>query len=307
MFREPLLGGWYAAAMTESTQTPFIPRDMGGHKVPEGSAAFDYPTPLEPISETPEPQRLSAADQARTIVAGENVCVLASLTSDGDPWASVVQYAVLEDGSPVFSLSKLALHGRNLAADPRASIALAGPVPEGHDPGDSGRVTLAGRVIEPEGEELEAAKRAYFAAIPWSETYTGFGDFTLYVLRVEKVRWVGGFGRMNSSTPEQYAAAEIDPTSKHADYAVKHMNEDHADALLAMAQAFSGHDDATEATALRADRYGLDLALVTPRGKTPARVNFLERVETEDGLRKATVDLTRAAREALGIPAPQGH
>lgn len=286
--------------MAETTQTPFIPRDMGGHKVPENSAALDYPTPLEPLTDVGELQRLSAADQARTIVAGDNVCTLASLTAEGDPWASVVQYAVLEDGSPVMSLSKLALHGRNLAADPRASIALAGPVPEGHDPGDSGRVTLAGHVVEPEGEELEAAKRAYFDAIPWSETYTDFGDFTLYVLRIEKVRWVGGFGRMNSSTPEQYAAGEVDPTAAHADYAVKHMNEDHADALLAMAQAFSGHTDATEATALRADRYGMDLALVTPRGKTPARVNFLERIESADGLRAATVDLTKAARQQLG-------
>lgn len=291
--------------MAETTQTPFVPRDMGGHKVPDGSAALDYPTPLEPLEEVPEQPRLSAADQARTIVAGDSVCVLATLTAEGDPWASVVQYAVLEDGSPVFSLSKLALHGRNLAADPRASIALAGPVPEGQDAGDSGRVTLAGHVVEPEGEELEAAKRAYFDAIPWSETYTAFGDFTLYVLRIEKVRWVGGFGRMNSATPEQYKEAEIDPTAKHADYAVRHMNEDHADALLAMAQAFSGHSDATEATALRADRYGLDLALVTPRGKTPGRVSFIERVEAEDGLRKATVDITKAAREKLGIPAPQ--
>lgn len=286
--------------MPETTQTPFVPRDMGGHKVPENSAALDYPTPLEPIEPAPEPRHLSAADQARTIVANGNVCVLASLTADGDPWASVVQYAVLEDGSPVMSLSKLALHGRNLAADQRASIALAGPVPEGHDPGDSGRVTLAGKVVEPEGEELEAAKQAYFSAIPWSETYTDFGDFTLYVLRVEKVRWVGGFGRMNSATPAQYREAEVDPTAEHADYAVRHMNEDHADALLAMAQAFSGHSDATEATALRADRYGLDLAIVTPRGKTPARVNFLERVEAAGGLRKATVDLTKASREKLG-------
>lgn len=290
--------------MAETTQTPFIPRDMGGHKVPDGSAALDYPTPLEPIVDPGEQPRLSAADQARTIVAGDNVCTLATLTSDGDPWASVIQYAALEDGSIAMSLSRLALHGRNLAADPRASIALAGPVPEGHDPGDSGRVTIAGKVIEPEGDQLEAAQRAYFDAIPWSETYTAFGDFTLYILEAEKVRWVGGFGRMNSSTPEQYRAGEVDPTAKSADYAVKHMNEDHADALLAMAQAFSGHSDATSATALRADRYGLDLALETPRGKTPARVTFLERVEEADGLRKATVDITRAAREALGIEAP---
>ncbi len=286
--------------MADSTQAPFVPRDMGGHKVPDNSPALDYPTPIEPLVELPDQPRLSAADQARTIVAGDSVCVLASLTDDGSPWASVIQYAVLEDGSPVFSLSKLALHGRNLAADPRASIALAAPVPEGQDQGDSGRVTLAGRVEEPGGDERAAAKRAYFDAIPWSETYTDFADFTLYVLRIEKIRWVGGFGRMNSTTPEQYKNAEIDPTAASANHAVKHMNDDHADALLSMARAFSGHSDATSAVVLRADRYGMDLALETPRGRTPGRVTFLERVEDNNGgLRKATVDLTKAAREAL--------
>lgn len=294
--------------MTETTPTAFLPSDGGGHKVPQNSPALDYPEPLAPLVDPGDQPRLSAADQARTILAGDNVCTLATLTSDGDPWASVVQYAVTGDGSPVFSLSTLALHGRNLAADPRASIAIAGPVPEGHDPGDSGRVTLAGHVIEPEGEELDAARRAYFEAVPWSEDYTAFGDFTLYVLRIEKVRWVGGFGRMNSATPAQYHEAESDPTAAHADYAVRHMNEDHADALLAMAQAFSGHSDATAAKALRADRYGLDLELETPRGKTPGRVSFLERVESADGLRKATVDLTHASRAALGQSAPEsGH
>jgi putative heme iron utilization protein len=105
---------------------------------------------------------------------------------------------------------------------------------------------------------------------------------------------------MNSTTPDQYKSAEIDPTAASANHAIAHMNEDHPDALLEMARAFSGHSDATSAVVLRADRYGMDLALETPRGKTPGRVTFIERVEADNGgLRKATVDLTAAARKAL--------
>ncbi|MBJ7355013.1 MAG: DUF2470 domain-containing protein [Thermoleophilaceae bacterium] len=285
--------------MTETQQT-FLPREPGAHQVPENSPANDYPTPIEPLEPVDEPPTASAAEQARTILANESVATLATLTDDGAPWASVVQYAVTDDGTPVLSLSTLALHGRNLARDPRASLAVAGPVPEGHDPGDSGRVSIAGVVDEPVGEERASAERAYFAAVPASEIYTEFGDFTLYVLRPATVRWVGGFGRMASTNPKQYREAEVDPTAKGADYAVRHMNEDHADALLLMARAFTGQTDATKATALRADRYGMDLGLETPRGKTPARVAFAEPVSDADGLRPAVVDLTKRARAALG-------
>jgi putative heme iron utilization protein len=256
--------------------------------------------PIDPIESINEPRTASAAEQARTILANESVATLATLTDDGSPWASVVQYAVTADGTPVLSLSTLALHGRNLAADPRASLAVAGPVPEGHDAGDSGRVSVAGKVEVPEGEERAEAERAYYDAVPASEVYTEFGDFTLYVLRLSTVRWVGGFGRMASTNPKQYREAEVDPTAKTADYAVRHMNEDHADALLLMAKAFTGQIDATAATALRADRYGMDLGLETPRGKTPARVEFAEPIDAADGLRPAVVELTKRARAQLG-------
>ena len=37
--------------------------------------------------------------------------------------------------------------------------------------------------------------------------------------------------------------------SPHASFAVSHLNEDHADALLLMARHLAGHTDATAATA----------------------------------------------------------
>lgn len=101
---------------------------------------------------------------------------------------------------------------------------------------------------------------------------------------------------MASCTVEDYAAAEPDPVARQADYAVRHLNEDHADALLEMARELAGHTDATSARCLRADRYGLDLGLETPRGNTDARVSFLEPATAPDGLRAATVALAKLAR-----------
>ena len=223
-------------------------------------------------------------------MANERLGMLATITSDGDPWASIVTYAVMpDDGALVVCVSKLALHGRNLAADQRASFAVSGPVPEGEDPSDYGRVTLAGRFVEPRDAELEAARDAYHAAIPSAKTFSGFGDFTFWVMRPTKVRWVGGFGRMASARPDDYASAEPDPVAPKAGYAARHMNEDHADALLDMARALAGHTDATAARCARADRYGLDLEVDTPRGQTPARVGFIEPINDPDGLRAPTI------------------
>jgi heme iron utilization protein len=269
------------------------------HDVPDGSAAADFPLPLPPLSPVEgQPRRPGAAEEARTIVAGATVGTLASLTSLGDPWASVVTYALLADGTPVLCVSRLALHGRNLADDPRASLAVSAPVADGEDPSDTGRVTLAGLVEAPAGAELDAARAAYEAAVPSAEVFTEFGDFTFWVLRVREVRWVGGFGRMANATPEAYAAAEPDPVAPHAAFAVRHLNEDHADALLDMARAIAGHTDATAATCLRADRYGLDLDVHTPRGRALTRVGFAEPAVAPDGLRPATVELARRARGA---------
>lgn len=284
--------------MTETPQT-YITRDAGAHAVPEGSDAAKFMRPIQPLEEVDAARTPSAAEYARTILSGSSVATLATLTEDGAPWASIIQYSLLDDGSPVLILSTLALHGRNVKADQRASLAVAGPVPEGHDPGDSGRVTVAGRVEEPTGDELEAARQSYFAETPAAALYTQFGDFTVYVLRPETIRWVGGFGRMASTNPEKFREAEVDPTAAGADYAVKHMNEDHKGALLEMARAFTGHTDATEAYALRADRYGMDIGIDTPRGKANSRVEFAEPVTTAGGLRGAVVELAKRASAAL--------
>jgi heme iron utilization protein len=263
------------------------------HDAPPG--AVTEPPPLTP---SPPAARRSAAEEARTLLAANRVATLATLCEDGSPWASLVVVATVGDGTPVLTVSTLAQHGRNLARDPRASLAVADPAP-GRDPLDSGRVTLAGRAEEPAGAEAEAAQAAFLAAAPASAVYGGFGDFTQYVLRVERVRWVGGYGRMDSADPAAYAAAQPDPVVATAAHAARHLNEDHADVLVLVARALAGYDDATAATCARVDRYGLDLRVATPRGRASARVAFAEPVTEPGGLRAASVELARRARGVL--------
>jgi len=250
----------------------------------------------EPIGVVPPARRRTAAEEARTLVAQCTTGTLSTISADGGPWASFVAYGQLPDGSPVLLVSTLAEHGRNLPRDGRASLCVVEPS-GGEDPLDSGRVTLAGVARRPEREEAaEAALSAFQMAVPMSRHYASFGDFSLWVLEVERVRWVGGYGRMDSATAAGYAAAEPDPVAGAAAHAVRHLNEDHADALLSMARALAGFPDAEQAVCKRADRYGLDLWVSTPRGKGPARVPFREPCSEPGGLRAATVELARRSR-----------
>ena len=139
-------------------------------------------------------------------------------------------------------VSNLAEHGRNLAHDPRASLAIVAPSSQA-DPLASGRVTLAGHVEQPVGDERDAARAAHLGAVAAAKYYIDYSDFTLWVLRVSRVRWVGGYGRMDSTTGPEYAAAEPDPVTPRAAGAVAHLNADHADSLVAMARTLGGYPD----------------------------------------------------------------
>lgn len=255
----------------------------------------DAPTIPPPLTEVVNPARPSAAEEARTIAASTNTGTLATLTADGAPWASFVTYGLL-DGAPVLCVSNLAEHGRNLAGDPRASIAVVAPTRES-DPLASGRITLAGVVERPTDDEAAAAREAHLAAVAAAKYYIDYSDFTLWVLRVQRVRWVGGYGRMDSTTGEAYTAAQPDPVVPRAAGPIEHLNADHADALLDMARTLGGYPDATAATCTGADRYGLDLRLETERGMAYTRIGYRTPLNSFDELRSATVELARLARQ----------
>lgn len=254
--------------------------------------APSVPPPLTPVAGAVRP---SAAEEARTIAASTNTATLATLTADGDPWASLVTYGLL-GGAPVLCVSNLAEHGRNLAGDPRASIAIVAPH-AGSDPLASSRVTLAGVAQRPVGDEFAAARDAHLAAVASAKYYIDYSDFSIWVLRVHRVRWVGGYGRMDSATGEAYATAEPDPVTPHAAGTIAHLNNDHAESLTAMAQTLGGYPDTTAAVCTGADRYGLDLRVTTGRGVAYTRVGYATPLTSFDELRAATVELTRRARQ----------
>ncbi|MDP2712880.1 MAG: pyridoxamine 5'-phosphate oxidase family protein [Solirubrobacteraceae bacterium] len=248
-----------------------------------------------PAAEDEGGRRRTAAEEARTLVSSVAVGYLATVGEEGDPWCSLVVYGPNAAGDPVLLVSTMAEHGRNLVRDPRASLAINDPSAPG-DPLDRPRITLAGRVTQPAGEAAEAALDAHVAAVPGARLYAGWDDFGLWVLEVQRVRWVGGFARMDSVSREDYRAAEPDPTTPVAAKVVALLNKDHAEGLLAIARELAGARGAVSAVCTGIDRYGIDLSCTGAGQSAAARVEFDWPLAKAADVRPATVELAQRAR-----------
>ncbi len=243
------------------------------------------------------PRRRNEAEEARTLVSSMSVGYLATVGEDGDPWCSLVVYGPTADGDPVLLVSTMAEHGRNLLHDPRASLAINDPSLPG-DPLDRPRITLAGRAVQPEGDRAEAALDAHTTSVPGARLYAGWDDFTLWVLEVQRVRWVGGFASMATISHDEYRSAEPDPTAPIAAKSVAHLNKDHTDGLLLIAREIAGARGAVSAVCTGIDRYGIDLSCTGAGQSAAARALFDEPLQTAKDVRPATVALVQRAREA---------
>ncbi len=145
------------------------------------------------MSTTPKIDRKQAAIDAAALVAAGATAILGTLDrQSGIPYASLVTVAAGPDHAPVMLLSGLAMHTRNLIADPRASLLFSADFGAA-DPLTLARVTLLGSVAP----TADAAARSNFLTRhPAAAAYADFGDFGFYRLKVERAHFIGGFGRI---------------------------------------------------------------------------------------------------------------
>ncbi len=130
--------------------------------------------------------------------------VLSTLIPDeGYPYGSMVEILPLPDGDLVLFLSQLAEHRRFLTADPRASVVIAPHIQQPRAMAQP-RVTLVGRAEPVEDRDWYA--EAYVRLHPTAASYINFPDFGFYRLRVERVRYIAGFGQMGWINSEGYRA-----------------------------------------------------------------------------------------------------
>jgi heme iron utilization protein len=129
-----------------------------------------------------------------------------SVSLPGYPFATAIPFVADQRQRPVFLISALAEHSRNLAADARASLMLATALGDG----ETARITVVGDVAPIDADPALVAR--YLRYHPPAERFLQLGDFRFHRLEPTRVLTVGGFARAAWLDGEQIAAAPaLDP------------------------------------------------------------------------------------------------
>lgn len=233
----------------------------------------------------------SPAATARRLLRAADRASLATLRSEGWPYASLTLLALAFDGSPLLLLSDLAEHTKNLRRDARVSLLIDGTAGR-DDPLTGPRVTVLGEAAAAADPLL---LKRFTRRHPSAQRYAGFADFRLYQVRVTRAHLVAGFGRINwIEAPALLSPPAPALTEAEADI-LAHMNENHAETLDLYAERIADCGAGTGWRMTGIDPEGFDLR----RGGCVARLDFRLPVGDAEGARAELVRLAKLARGSL--------
>lgn len=221
----------------------------------------------------------------RSLMYENRLATLATLESGTNhPYASLVAVAPDIDGAPVFLISKLALHTRNLEGDPRTTVLLTAPAKG--DPLNAGRVSLMGTAA-PVDDPL--IRSGFLARHPEAKGYAGFADFRFWRLNPERAHYVGGFGRIVTLAAADFmpSAEDIGPWSESAGAAVGALNDERPELIASLAA--DGGAGASGWRIAACDPFGCELA----SGAITRRVSFSSKINDPSALAAALEEAAR--------------
>jgi len=210
------------------------------------------------------------------------------MAGSGDPYCSLVNVATAVDGTPLLLISRLAVHTKNVLADPRVSLML--DERKAGDPLEGARVMLMGTAAKTDSED---ARRRYLTHQPEAEMFAGFGDFAFYEIGLKSAHLVAGFGRIVDLAPAALLTdlAGADSLVVAEPEVIAHMNADHADTCRLYATRLLGAPDG-DWRCVGCDPEGLDLQFE----RTGLRLLFPQRVTHPGVLRAVLKQLADKAR-----------
>ncbi|MGE5615798.1 MAG: HugZ family protein [Bacillota bacterium] len=142
----------------------------------------------------------------RGLLAEQHVGSLGTV-HDGEPFVSMVPFAVLEDGDIVIHVSALAAHTQHMAENCQVSLLAIAQQTGSVPPQALARLAIQGEAMRlvRAGPRHEEAQKAYLECFPESAQMFTLGDFSLFTIHPTSVRFVGGFARARTLTPETFA------------------------------------------------------------------------------------------------------
>ncbi|MDT7041588.1 HugZ family protein [Candidatus Nitronereus thalassa] len=243
-----------------------------------------------------DPSEPTYAERARTLMHLAPVATLCTTSQKHPDWpfGSIVTYGLDNKGNPTFLISTMAMHTKNILADPRASVFVMQPGGE-HDPLGAARLTVMGKVTKVPKDRDADIRMQYLARHPKASYWADFADFSFYLMDTIDLYYVGGFGSMGWVSAEEYAEAKIDPLADAGPEIIDHVNADHKDSLIILACA-NGQTEADEVTLTAIDRLGFHLRLRIKDRYTGMRLAFPQELTSPEDARPAFVHMVKQAR-----------
>ena len=182
---------------------------------------------------------MSNALAARQLLRSQHHGVLStlSLKLEGYPFGSVVDYVADHEARPVFLISTLAEHTKNIGKDPRVSLAVYDATSTVQS---SPRLTLTGLAHQVDEHHFEQQKARYLRYFPESVQYLAL-DFSFYTIDPLQLRYIGGVGAAHWLSAPTYLPPHNTLAQNETDI-ITHMNQDHSENLRSYCRHYRGID-----------------------------------------------------------------
>ncbi|KAJ4850716.1 hypothetical protein Tsubulata_004192 [Turnera subulata] len=284
-FRRPL----FMASSAQSPSTQAVPA--------AGNVDNDAANVFQLIqSHQEKAARLPPVEEVKTLLDHRTRGMLSTFSEkyEGYPSGSMVDYACDADGSPILAVSSLAVHTKDLLANPKCSLLVA------RDPEDRTDlvITLHGDAVSVPEEDRASIRTAYLAKHP-NAFWVDFGDFH-FIRIVPKVgRYVSGVATAllgsGEFSKEEYQAAKVDPITQFTKPIASHMNRDHGeDTRLIVQHATLIPVDS--AYMLDLDSLGFYVKAVYQGNTHKLRVPFPRRAVDRKDVKTLVVEMLQAAK-----------
>ncbi|KAI7984805.1 hypothetical protein LOK49_LG14G02303 [Camellia lanceoleosa] len=203
---------------------------------------------------------------------------------EGYPFGSLVDFAPDSMGHPIFSFSPLAIHTRNLLADPRCTLVVQIP---GWSGLSNARVTIFGDVFPLPEHQQEWAHKQYIAKHQQGPSQQ-WGNFYYFRMQnISDIYFIGGFGTVAWVDVKEYEALQPDKIA--VDGGEQNLKELNAIFSKPLKELFSAEIEVDDAALISIDSKGTDI-----RVRQGAQFN-IQRLSFEEGNAVETLEEAKAA------------
>jgi len=210
----------------------------------------------------------------------------------GYPYGSVAPFVLSQDAWPVILISSIAEHTKNIIANPKVSLLVFSGA---DDLQANARLTLIGEA-HPISKMQPHLRARYLRYLPQTASYFDMHDFSFYQIRISHARYIGGFGKMNWATGEDFRAPG-NGLEVLEENILAHMNADHRENLTAYCRHFF-QVNASHPEMLGIDCDGFDVRVNSLQADSPIlRFSFDHPIHDAHSARMALVELARQTRE----------